>query len=318
MKLIPKGFTLTELMLAMALSLSLIMLALTAFSSLNRTYKQVQQLAELQQNAQLVTSLLQNELTNVGFWGGLGSPVLAANMPMPDAPSADCYEAQLDSGSFPSLSQAFVTLYATPVTAGTHINCVKQANAGSELLQVKRLLGLPADANALRQNRFYLETDWDYSRFVDSTSTGKSADFNYFPYQHVVFYIQNQRLDGELVPVLMRKRLVRNTAGEAVITTDSVLDGIERMHFEFGFDSDGDGQLNYQLATEQVSRLHWLQRHGRIISIKFHVLLRARNADLNYVNNQHYSMGEQQFTATGDHYRRVLTSSTVFFQNAAL
>lgn len=312
------GFTLTELMIAMALSLTLIAMALTAFSSLNQSSRQIQQMAELQQNGQLLSGLLQNELTNVGFWGGRSNPMLAANLPLPAAPADDCYEASIDSGSFPKAMEPFIMLYARTAEKGKQINCISNALVNSELLQIKRLLGQPSDAETLRQNRFYLETDWDYSRFVDSDSPAKSNEFAYFPYQHVVFYIQNQTVDGTQIPVLMRKRLTRNAAGKAVISTDSVLDGVERMHFEFGFDSDADGQLNYQLATEQISTEHWQQNRGRILSVKFHLLLRSRQADPNYSNDQRYIMGQREFIAGGDHFRRLLISSTVFFHNAAL
>lgn len=312
------GFTLTELMIAMTLGLALLLLAITAFDSLSRSSRQIQQLAELQQNGQLLTSLLQNELANVGFWGGQGSPELAVNMPRPSAPAGDCLDAVLDSGSFPQPGLNFITLYAIKATNGQQLNCINNALVNSEILQVKRLLGQPATAAALRQNRFYLETDWDYSRFIDSDSPGKSDAFNYFPYQHIVFYLQNQSIAGSKVPVLMRKRLARNATGQAVISTDSVLDGVERMHFEFGFDTDTDGQLDYQLSTAQLTAEHWQQKHGRIMSIKFHLLLRAREPDTNYVNNQHYMLGQHTFIAKGDHYRRLVISSSVFFQNAVL
>ena len=133
-----------------------------------------------------------------------------------------------------------------------------------------------------------------------------------------MFYLQQQRVDGELIPVLMRKRLARNQAGNAVISTDSVLDGVERMHFEFGIDTNLNGQLNLMLPTAQMGADYWVQRNSRIISIRYYVLLRARQPDPGYINNQHYDMGGSEFIAPGDHYRRLLVSSSIFFQNAAL
>jgi type IV pilus assembly protein PilW len=313
-----KGMTLTELLIAMLLGTVLIGLAATAFSSVSRSARQAQQLAELQQNAQFVISLFNNELTNIGFWGGRSDPVLAANFPLPATPAGDCVEAVLDSGSFPQPAQHFVSLYARTASGGRQLSCLPDPIAQTELLQLKRLLGQRADITEMRQNRFYLETDWQHSRFVDSSSPGLDARFSYFPYQHLVFYLQQQRVDGESVPVLMRKRLVRNQAGAAVISTDSVLDGVERMHFEFGIDSNFDGQLNYQLSTDQMSAELWQQQTGRIISLRYYLLLRARQADQNYINTQQFVMGQHQFTAPGDHYRRMLVSSSIYFQNAAL
>lgn len=313
-----KGFTLTELLIAMTLAMVLILMLITTFSTLGRSGRQIQQLAELQQNAQLVSGLFQNELVNVGFWGGFASPDLAANLTLPISPANDCAAPGIDSGSFPTLGQSFITLYARKVSASSELNCVSSAVKGSEILQLKRLAGQVFDGEALKENRFFMETDWDHSRFVDVASTGKQQGLTYYPYQHVVFYIQNQSVDGIQIPVLMRKRLIRNDAGNASMSTDSVIDGVERMHFEFSFDSNLDGKVNYHLPTSQISDAHWQQNYGRIVGIKYHVLLRTRQADPNYINNNHYQMGQEEFEATGDHYRRLLISSSVILPNAAL
>jgi len=312
------GFTLTELLIAMMLGLILLSMAITAFCAVSKSTRQAQQLAELQQNAQLLISLFHNELANVGFWGGRSEPAMATTFALPILPVGDCLEPALDSGSFPSQDQHFVTLYAQFVNGGRQLNCLPEPLPQTEFLQVKRLIGLQTPIAEMRQNRFYLETQWQHSRFVSSDSAGLSEHFHYFPYQHLVFYLQQQRVDGDVIPVLMRKRLSRNQAGMAVISTDSILDGVERMHFEFGIDSDADGQLNYQLATSEVPAATWQQQGARIISLKYYVLLRARKPDPTYVNEQQYDMGQFQFVAPGDHYRRMLISSSIFFQNTAL
>lgn len=312
------GFTITELLISMLLALFLLAMAVTAFASLSQSLRQTQQLSELQQNAQLLMSLLHNELANVGFWGGRSTPQLALSFALPAVPTGDCVNETLDSGSFPATGKDFVTIYATTVDSGRQLNCIPSAIADSEILQLKRLLGQQAEPAEMRQNRFYLETDWQHSRFVDSNSSGLNASYHYFPYQHLVFYLQQQQLDGDIMPVLMRKRLARNNAGHASISTDSILDGVERLHFEFGIDTDTDGQLNAMLSTDQMPANYWLQDSSRIISMRYYALLRARQPDPGYTNQQRYEMGSKQFDAAGDNYRRLLVSSTIYFQNAAL
>ena len=310
-----KGITLSELLIAMLLGLFLLSMAFTAFGSLSRSVRQTQQLAELQQNAQLLMNLLHNELANTGFWGGRATPAQTAAVASIAAPAADCAKVGIDSGSFPRAGQPFVTLYAEEITSGQTLDCLSQPLVGTELLQLKRLLGqyaMPAD---MRQNRFYLEADWQQARIVDSSSGGLTPDLDYFPYQHLVFYLQQQRRDEGNVPVLMRKRLARNQAGEAVMSTDSVMDGVERMHFQFGIDTDSDGQLNYLLDTNQMTAAQWQQR---IISLRYYVLLRATLPDANYRNEQTYQMGQHEFVAPGDQYRRLLLSNTLFFPNTTL
>jgi type IV pilus assembly protein PilW len=312
------GFSITELLIAMVLGLFLLVMVLTAFSSLSRFAKQTQQLAELQQDGQFLLSLLQNELQNVGFWGGKADVLLAATSSILAAPSPDCLNATQDSGSFPKPEQAFVTLYAKVVTSGPQLNCIPSALANSELLQLKRLIGQLQPINDLKSNRFYFETDWLHSRFVSAASADLQPLKDYYPYQHLIFYVQNQYREGEVVPVLMRKRLIRNAGGYASIATDSIIDGVERLHFEFGIDADLDGSLDYQQATTDMTELDWQQQNSRIVSIKFYVLLRAQTQDRHYRNNEVYVMGKQSFNAAGDNYRRLLISSTVFFHNSQL
>jgi type IV pilus assembly protein PilW len=67
-----------------------------------------------------------------------------------------------------------------------------------------------------------------------------------------------------------------------------VLDGVERLHFEFGVDTNLDGQLDYLLPTTQMSADLWQQSNSRIITIRYYVLLRARQPDPTYTNNHAY------------------------------
>lgn len=306
-----RGFSITELMIAMLLTMLLLGFILQIFSSLSRSVRQTQQLALLQQNGQLALNLLQNELQNSGFFGGMSLGQLREGTSAIIAPDGDCVKVDLDSGSFPVKGQPFINLYAGLAVSGRQLNCLTGLLPQSEYLQLKRAIGLNVAASALRSNRFYLQHDWQQPRFVDLLSPGLDTEASYFPYQHLVFYLQQQTDGRDRFGVLMRKRLVRSTAGDARIHTDSVIDGVERLHFEFGIDATGDGQLNYRLATRQMTDRHWQQIDGRIISITFYVLLRSLQPDRHYINSQRYQMGAERFDAPGDHYRRLLLSSTV-------
>lgn len=312
------GLTLTELLIAMLLGSFLFGMAATAFSSLSNSVRQTQQLAELQQNAQLIVNLMHNELINTGFWGGINNntvPTVASGI---SAPAGDCAEDGLDSGSFPSAVADFITFYAEVASDNRPLNCVNSPSLGSEVLQVKRLLGQYATPDDMRSNRFYLETSFGVSRFVANDSSSLLIDTHYFPYQHLVLYVQLQARESGDVPVLMRKRLVRTNAGDAAISTESVLDGVERMHFQFGIDSDANGQVDFMLDTEQMTPQLWQRHHRQIISLRYYILLRATKSDRRFVNRQVYQMGAQQFEANADHYRRLLISNSLYFPNATL
>ncbi len=311
-----RGFSLTELLIAMVLGLLLLGFTVQIFASLTTSSRQSQQLAQLQQNGQLALNLLHNELQNTGFWGGVSFADIANARSDITNPAGDCLEEELDSGSFPAPGQPFISMYARVATPGRQLNCLTGIAVDSEVLQLKRAIGLAVSRTELRSNRFYIAPDWQQSRLIEQDSIGLDDDSVFYPYQHLVFYIQQQRLDGQTIPVLMRKRLVRADSGAARIATDSLIDGVERLHFEFGIDANHNGRLNYMLPTSQMISEHWQQQHSRIVSIRFYVLLRSTLPDASYVNQQAYQMGAVQFIAPDDHYRRLLLAGSVYFNNA--
>ena len=306
------GLTLTELMIATALGLMLLVLMLTAFNTLSASSTQSRQLAFLQQNGQLALNLLYNELQNGGFLAGKTLAQMQDAISEIASPAGDCLESGLDSGSFPVVGQPFINLYAGLGQGGRQLNCLNDVAKETEFIQIKRALGASVAAAEMRSNRFYLTADLPQAYFL-SRDSNLHTDNLIYPYQHLVLYIQMQRQADSDVPVLMRKRLIRTASGQASISTDSILDGVERLHFEFLIDTDLDGKSDALLPTAQMQDAHWLQQQYRITGIRFYVLLRTLEPDRRYRNNQNYQMGENRFVAPGDHYRRLLLSGAVQF-----
>lgn len=312
-----RGFSLVELLVSMTLGLVLLAFLIGTLFATQQSNRQSQQLVQLQQNGQMLLSLFQSELPNLMFFAGRSlADVAVASHQLPQ-PIGDCVS-ELDVGSFPVPGQPYLSLYAELVKKNQHFDCLNQPQSGSELLQFKRLVGSQLLATQMRANRFYFETSATGSRFVSSSTADLMPDARYWPYSHQVWYISEQKVSGQSVPVLMRKRLIRNAAGQAVIDTHSVMDGVERMHFEFGLDANFDGQVDFYLSTEQMTAKHWQQQDHRIINIKFYLLLRSLDADFSIQNSQLYPMGQEWFKAPSDPFRRLLVSSSVAFSNTRL
>ncbi|KKL03008.1 prepilin-type N-terminal cleavage/methylation domain-containing protein [Rheinheimera mesophila] len=312
-----RGFTLVELLISLTLGLVLMAFLIGTLFATQQSNRQTQQLVQLQQNSQMLMTVFQAELPNLMFFAGRSLADVASATHQLAPVLGDC-AADFDAGSFPVQGQPYLGLYAQLVEQHHHLACLNQPKAGSELLQFKRIVGVSLTATQMRQNRVYFETSPATSQFVTSSSANLMPDSSYWPYSHQVFYIAEQKHSGKVIPVLMRKRLIRNAAGQNLMTTDSVLDGVERMHFEFGLDGNLDGQVDYYLATRQMQLAHWQQQKHRIINIKFYVLLRSLDEDFSYQNNQLYQMGQEWFKAPSDPFRRLLVSSSVAFSNTRL
>ncbi|CAI3803323.1 PilW family protein [Rheinheimera sp. MM224] len=312
-----RGFTLLELLVSLTLGLVLMTFLIGTVLATQQSNRQTQQLVQLQQNSQMLMSLFQAELPNLMFFAGRSLADVASASHQLAPVLGDCV-AETDAGSFPVKGQPYLSLYAELVQQYNHLDCLSQPKPGSELLQFKRIVGSSLAATQMRSNRFYFETSAAGSQFVTSSSADLVPDSMYWPFTHQVFYISEQKHAGDIVPVLMRKRLIRNAAGQSIMSTDSVMDGVERMHFEFGLDANLDGQVDYYLSTAQMQPEHWQQQKHRIINIKFYLLLRSLDEDFSYQNNQLYQMGQEWFKAPSDPFRRLLVSSSVAFSNTRL
>lgn len=312
-----RGFTLVELLISLTLGLVLMTFFIGTLFATQQSNRQTQQLVQLQHNSQMLLSLFQAELTNLMFFAGHSLADVAAATHQLPAVVGDCV-AEPDTGSFPVAGQPYLSLYAELVQQNNHPDCLSQPKPGAEFLQYKRIVGSSLSATQMRSNRFYLETSASDCRFVSSSSADLLPDASYWPFVHQVFYISEQKHQGDTIPVLMRKRLIRNAAGQSVMATDSIMDGVERMHFEFGLDANLDGQVDFYLSTVQMQAEHWQQHKHRIINIKFYLLLRSLDEDFSYQNSQLYQMGQQWFKAPSDPFRRLLVSSSVAFSNTRL
>ncbi len=302
------GWTLIEAMISMLVGLLLLLLFVSGWQLNYQAFRQTTQLSELQYHAQFVHSFLQQELVNQNFWAGLRSQDIRA--PGLITPQGDCSTA-LDSGSLPQPAQPFLQLFSATVGSSTTPACLTHAKPDSDFLQLKRVAGDPVMLGQLRSNRLYLQQGLQQAQLVNPTQVGLDAAATYWPYIHQLLYVSLQYDNGVQIPVLMRKRLVRQTTGQLAMDTAAVVDGIEMLVFEFGIDSNFDGQTDYFAPASQVAASVWQQSSGRVVQLRYFVLVRSLTPDPSYTNLQQYSLGHREFSAPADHFRRLLLTSAV-------
>ncbi|WP_419570341.1 PilW family protein [Rheinheimera sp.] len=304
------GYSLIELCISMGLALVLLSFLIGAVVTGRKSALQTEQLVQLQHQAQLAHRLLQNELQNLWFVAGKSWAELQEAQVPAEAPAADCALAG-QAGSFPQPDKRFSPLYSAMVGL-TPPDCLPGASPGSELVQIRRLLGSPEPSAQLLANKVYFDPA-GRGRFVPSREAG--AALLLWPYHHVVYYIQQQSWNGSKLPVLMRKRLLRSSSGQLVMAAESILDGVERLHLELGLDLNADGQTDQWLSSSQMTPELWQQP---VISVRYYLLLRSLQPDPGYRNTVSYQLGAVRFQAPGDPYRRLQLSSAVLVHNSRL
>jgi type IV pilus assembly protein PilW len=309
---IPQGWTLIETMISLVVGMLLLLLLVSGWQLSYQAFRQTTQFSELQYHAQFVHSFFQQELVNQNFWAGLRSQDIRA--PGLITPQGDCFTAA-DSGSLPTAAQPFLPLFSATVGSTLTPSCLTHAKADSDFLQLKRLAGDPVTAEQLRSNRLYLQQSSRLGQLINPMQPGLDARAIYWPYIHQLFYVSLQSYDGGQIPVLMRKRLVRQASGQLAMDTAAVVDGIEMLVFEFGIDSNFDGQTDYFAPASQVEASVWQQRQGQVVQLRYFVLVRSLTPDPSYTNLQRYRLGHREFSAPADQFRRLLLSSAVTFHH---
>lgn len=303
------GFFLMQQMIVLLISALLLLMFISALVIQWQAFRQQSQLTQLQHTAVQLHALLQHEFSNSQFWAGLTQSQLApSQMPV----MGDCAGSAPDSGSFPSHSRPWLAFYAGTVGSASTPVCLTNALKQSDFVQLKHLAGDPLGLADLRHNRVYLQqTGWQ-GKFVKSNDAGLDSQAWFWPYVHELYYVAAQTLNGVAIPVLMRKRLIRNSQGHSVMDTHAVLDGVELLVFELGLDADGDGFAEQFLPARQLTATQWRQP-SLIRQVRYFAVLRALQAEPGYRNQQQYALGDRQFQAPGDPYRRLLISSSVSF-----
>ena len=321
-----KGMSLLESTIALGVGVFLLGGVMATFSAMRGSTKETTSIGEVQQNGRLAITILRRDLEHSGFWGEYQSQLSSDLLAVPAAPGTDCSGGSNSSndGSFPVASNwAFWSLWATKATNASVLGCISDANTGSDILQVKRAISSPTAVGSFRNNRFYLMASSSSAAIVAGNAASSSypviSNSQNWMYQHLVYYVANKDFYGTTVPTLMRKRLVIGTSGNAEMNAEPVIDGVENIRFMFGVDLDGDSVVDNYIGSENMARDYWNQGSSdtsAILSARIFVLARALEPDPNYTNDNSYSMGDRTVSGGGDHYRRMLFTTTVSIINA--
>jgi type IV pilus assembly protein PilW len=313
-----KGFTLVEIFVSLAIGLVLFAGVMSIFVGLRTTTSETSSYGELQENGRFAISVLSNDLMMQNFWGDYSGTLSANNLiAVPGAaPAGECTGGGVNNGSFPGVVSHFRTLWGTTAVNAANMGCIDDAKIGSDIIQLKRVNAapLPAVAPALPvapAGNYYFTSDTTTGGFfLGGTATPNIENSRTWRYKHHVYYVTEDAVAGETIPVLMRRQLTTSMVSAPVI------DGIEFIRFMYGVDNDDDGVVNAFVSADNVSDLFWNNgSNTNILAVKMYVLARDTLPDPKYDNKNTYELGDLELTFD-DNYRRLLFSSTVTLFNA--
>jgi type IV pilus assembly protein PilW len=310
-----KGFSLTELLIAVVIGLFLIAGTFSVLGVSSASVRSTGQMTQLQEAARLALRLLEEDLTQAGFFSDLSAIDLSpdANTTLHASVSGvDCVGKGMNNGTFPNGVGHFRTLWAARRGSQPAISCETEAIAGSDILQLKRLRGTVVNG-ALVSSRFYALLNLNELHFFTGQQVIPTiAGGRVYEYQHRVYYVKN---NAQAIPTLYRHSL---SSATLMGIPEPLVEGVEMMRFEFGIDIDGDSVVDAYLPTSDVTDNLWDQhRDAEIIAVQVHLLLRAFQQDSAFRAGmaRTYPMPGGAISVPDDGYRRKQVSTTVVIRN---
>lgn len=319
-----KGFSILEIFISLVVGIFLLGGVLATFTSMKSTSQQTSTYGLLQENGRIAINLLSNDLMRQGFWGELsGNLAFSSLLNVPAQEAGDCVGDGLNNSSFPQNIGHFRTLWGETASSSNLLNCITNAKSGSDVIQIKRVISSSLVEADVANNRYYLITNMNSGEiFAGDASPIPTIDYgNIWEYQHHIYYVREDTINGVSVPILMQGRLI-NT--DTVIDFNPILDGIEMIRFSYGVDTDNDGAVNAFISADEMPESYWDNEFDvRILAVKVYVLVRDLYPDFQYENKNIYTLGDTSVSfindaGDGDNYHRLLLTSTVTLYNARI
>ena len=323
-----RGFSLVELMVAMAIGLILMTILATVFANSSRSQKEITMSAQQVENGRYAIELLSDDLRHAGYYG-----YYAKSGTAPGTPPDPCSTSPSDiKDALPLPVQGYDSAASTP------LDCIDSANfvAGTDVLVVRRAsttVTAPASLNASAvyiqatpsptdvNNPIVLLGNGTFNLVVRNGSGANVAA----PIRQIVTHIYyvspcsnpsgtggtctSSDDGGSPIPTLYRKELTTD-AGGTEFTAYPLVEGIQNFQVEYGLDSDADGSPNSAYVTDPGATTNW----QNLMAVRMYVLARNTQISPGYVDSKTYNLGGTAISGSGS-YRRHVYDTLVRLKN---
>lgn len=307
-----RGYSLIELMVAMALGLIILLAVSELFINNSRTRNEIEKTSRQIENGRYAIQLLTDELSNAGYFGETGGQIFPVTLP--PACAATLSEVT-DSTGVPVFGDNDVAAVSAP-------DCLSEFKDGGSYLAVRRASTCAVgstDCDDFEVGKYHLQvsacqTDEPggitfgteaaamskMDRLCDSTQLAPI-----YRYLNRIYYVNS---DYQLV----RAELKEAGAAEPYEQVQLV-DGIERLHFEYGVDDDNDG------VPETYDSAPTTANWEDLVTVRAWVLARNQEKTTGYTDTNTYQLGDLEVSGEDLEagFKRQLYSTTVRLNNVA-
>jgi len=312
-----RGFTLVELMVALAIGLLMAFGLVRVFASSSDAYRALAQASQQIENGRYAIQMVSQDLQHAGFYGEYGfcpapgitdsnvcviPPTVVA---LPDP--CEIADAAIMKTGLAFFVQAYSNVAASPVA------CIDNANvlAGTDVLVIRRANTSAIASGALVANEVYMQANADSTNIdnpviafgtfdaakyplLNRLSTGPAEIRKY----HVIIYFVSPCSEtvggvctagsdgGRPIPTL--KRLMLGLSGGALtMRVEPVAEGIQNLQIDYGVDTDRDGVPDGNFLAAPAAVFQW----GDVMAAQVRVLARTVDPNPGWNDTKTYDLG---------------------------
>ena len=326
------GFSLVELMVALAIGTFLLAGTISVFGKTRDLYRTNDAAARLQETARYAMGTLEADLRMANYWGLMSRADLIENGPAldlanpPDVDPTYVMPAEL-TGYAATISECgdmwAIKLPAyVEATDSYTLGCDAfgaGAVDGSDTLTIRRAStqviaagGLLASAGQIK-----LQT----SRVQGSLFSSATLPAGYLPPLSETralvvngYYISQDSDERDGTPSLRRQQLdVEGSPAAPAILDRQVVPGVEDLQVELGADFNNDQNADYYVSPGTA-----IPAGDQVVAVRVWLMVRAEQPEIGFTDTRTYDYasrtGADVFTP-GDNFRRVLISKTIALRN---
>ena len=315
------GFTLIEVMIALLLGIVIAGGVVGLFASGQRSFRQDQNIARMQDSARFAINELARDIRMAGYTGEVVNPIMIQHQ-AGLAVATDCGvagQANWILNFTDDVTDEVNTLVsvdnATGATANASFSCITTAEVlgNTDVVGIKRFAGRSLPVASLQVNTIYMESNSAQGLMYQAPPGAPLAgSISHWEYRPHIYYIRNfTNVAGDGIPSLCRKAL---EFGAAVgIQTECIAEGIEDLQLEYGLDVDGDGSAERYLPDPTLTELQ------QVISARIFLLARTTREDHAYTDDRTYPISNRPIAAGANpgpqdqFHRRVYTVTVPIF-----
>jgi type IV pilus assembly protein PilW len=337
-----RGFSLVELMVAVAIGLLILASLSTLFVKNLRTQDEIEKSSRQIENGRFAVDQITVDLRNAGFYAEFDPTVL----PAPAALPAPC------DTSLAGLKDGLVLPVQGADDSAAGLDCLQDVSPNTDILVVRRTSTCLANAagcdqvadggaffqaslcnNATELNSaspldFY-RLDFNVANLdrhlrdcTDLAGSGTLATVR--RYLVHIYYIAKNNKPGDGIPTLKRAELAGDGTGLSYTTVVPLAEGIENLQLEYGMDlapaSIGDGVADQYSATPSTyggcaTAACAISNWRTVVAVKLNLLARNTLASPGWKDSKTYVLGTTQVGPFNDAYRRHAFPSLINLPN---